>query len=400
MPTSAPGYLDAAAGLPLHPAARSALLAALDEGWADPAKLYGAGRRARLLLDGAREAVADVLGARPDEVSFAAVGDPRRVARGAGRRRRALAHRQPPRPLRRRALLRPARRRRSRAGPRPRSPVDRLGRVDVEQYAAALRDDTALACLISASHEVGTVQPVEAVAQRCAQAGVPLLVDASQTVGRAPVPTGWSLLVASAWKWGGPPGVGVLAVRTGTRIRSPLPADERRGERFPGAPALPSVLAAAVGLQAAVAEAAARDARLRPLVDRLRREVPAAVPDLVAVGDPVDRLPHLVAFSSPYLDGEGLLRGLDREGLAVSSGSSCSASALEPSHVLTAMGLLSSGSLRVSLHRDTTDEELDRLVRVLPAIAAEQRDGRRALALQVGADLLGGGARRRPARSA
>jgi cysteine desulfurase len=122
-----------------------------------------------------------------------------------------------------------------------------------------------------------------------------------------------------------------------------------------------------------LAASAAEDARLRPLVDRLRREVPAAVPDLTAVGDPDDRLPHLVAFSSPYLDGEGLLRGLDREGLAVSSGSSCSASALEPSHVLAAMGLLSSGSLRVSLHRGTTAADVDRLLEVLPRVAAEQR---------------------------
>jgi cysteine desulfurase len=99
------------------------------------------------------------------------------------------------------------------------------------------------------------------------------------------------------------------------------------------------------------------------------------VPDLEAVGDPVDRLPHVAAFSSPYLDGEGLLRGLDREGLAVSSGSSCSASVLEPSHVLTAMGLLSSGSLRVSLHRGTAEADVDRLLAVLPAVAAEQRSG-------------------------
>jgi cysteine desulfurase len=371
-PAPPPAYLDAAAGLPLHPAARAALLAALDEGWADPGKLYGAGRRARMLLDGAREAVAAVLGARPDEVSFTPSGTLAAhlgvlgAAAGRARTGRHLVHSA----VEHSCVLHAVD---FTGAPATSVPVDHLGRVDAERYAAALRPDTALACLISASHEVGTVQPVEQVAQACAAAGVPLLVDASQTAGRAPVPAGWSLLVASAWKWGGPPGVGVLAVRTGTRYRSPLPADERQGERLPGTPALPAVLAAAVGLQAAAAEAAAEDARLRPLVDRLRREVPAAVPDLTAVGDPDDRLPHLVAFSSPYLDGEGLLRGLDREGLAVSSGSSCSASALEPSHVLAAMGLLSSGSLRVSLHRGTTAADVDRLLEVLPRVAAEQR---------------------------
>ncbi|CAN5223429.1 hypothetical protein BH24ACT10_BH24ACT10_18840 [soil metagenome] len=182
--------------------------------------------------------------------------------------------------------------------------------------------------MISASHEVGTFQPVEQVADCCAAAGVPLLVDAAQTVGRAPVPAGWSVLTASAHKWGGPPGVGVLAVRTGTRWRSPLPVDAHTGDRVPGALPLPSVLAAAIGLQAAVAEAPAEDVRLRALVDRLRERIPAVVPDVEVVGDPVDRLPHLVAFSSPYLDGETLLRSLDREGLSVSSGSSCSSSVL------------------------------------------------------------------------
>ena len=373
MDRSGSGYLDAAAGLPLHPLAREALLAALDDGWADPDRLYGAARRARRLLDGAREAVAEVVGARADEVSFAPSGTLAAslgvlgAARGRSRTGRHVVHSAVEHSCVLHAVA-------FRAGPATSVPVDRLGRVDPEAYAAALRPDTALACLISASHEVGTVQPVEQVAQVCAAAGVPLLVDAAQTVGRAPVPGGWSVLTASARKWGGPPGVGVLAVRTGTRWRSALPADEREGGRVPGAPALPSVLAAAVGLQAAAAEAAAEDVRLRALVDRLRTRIAATVPDVEVVGDPVDRLPHLLAFSSPYLDGETLLRALDREGFAVSSGSSCSASALEPSHVLAAMGLLSHGNVRVSLHRGTTAADVDRFLSVLPRVVAEQRD--------------------------
>ena len=373
MERSPSGYLDAAAGLPLHPAAREALLAALDDGWADPSKLYAAARRARLLLDGAREAVAEVIGARADELSFAPSGTLAAsvgvlgAAGGRERTGRHVVHSAVEHSCVLHAVA-------FTGAPATSVPVDRLGRVDVDAYRAALRADTSLACLISASHEVGTVQPVEHVAAVCAEAGVPLLVDAAQTVGRAPLPTGWSVLTASARKWGGPPGVGVLAVRTGTRWRSALPPDEREGGRVPGAPALPSVLAAAVALQAAVAEAPAEDARLRPLVDRLRAQVPAAVPDLDVVGDPVDRLPHLVAFSSPYLNGETLLRGLDREGFAVSSGSSCSASALEPSHVLAAMGLLSHGSVRVSLHRGTSEADVDRFLAVLPRVAAEQRE--------------------------
>lgn len=373
--TGTGGYLDAAAGLPLHPAARQALLAALDDGWADPGRLYGAARRAQLLLESAREAVAAVVGARPDEVSFAPSGTLAAhlgvLGAAAGRTGtgRDVVHSTVEHSCVLHAVA-------ATGGPATPVEVDRLGRVDVDDFAAALRPDTALACLISASHEVGTVQPVEEVAARCAEAGVPLLVDAAQTVGHAPVPGGWSVLTASAHKWGGPPGVGLLVVRTGTRWRSPLPPDERDG-RIPGAPALHDVLAAAVGLQAAAAEAGAEDVRLRALVDRLRATIPATVPDVEVVGDPDDRLPHLMTFSSPYVDGETLLRALDREGFSVSSGSSCGASALEPSHVLAAMGLLSHGNVRVSLHRGTTEADVDRFLAVLPRVVAEQREGPR-----------------------
>ena len=361
MHDAAPVHLDAASGLPLHPAAREALLAALDDGWAEPDKLYGAGRRARLLLEGAREAVAAQLGARPDEVRFTSSGTAAAhvavlgVLRARARVGRHVLHSA----VEHSCVLHAV----AFAGAEATAvPVDRRGRVDVEAYE--VRPDTALACLISASHEVGTVQPVEAVAERCR--GVPLLVDAAQTVGRMPVPRGWAVLTASARKWGGPPGVGVLAVRTGTRFAQPVP-----GEQRDTAP-LPQVLSAAVGLQAAAAEATAEDARLRPLVDRMRRRIAATVPDAEVVGDPDDRLPHLVSFSSPYADGETLLRALDREGFAVSSGSSCSASVLEPSHVLAAMGVLSHGHVRVSLHRGTTEADVERFLDVLPRVVAEQ----------------------------
>ena len=137
--------------------------------------------------------------------------------------------------------------------------VDRTGRVDPAAYAEALRADTALACLQSANHEVGTIQPVDEVAALCREAGVPLHIDAAQTVGRVAVPARWDLLTASARKWGGPAGVGILAVRTGTRWRSPLPEDEHESGRMPGPVSLPLVIAAA----AAAAGAQQRDGRGR-----------------------------------------------------------------------------------------------------------------------------------------
>jgi cysteine desulfurase len=246
--------------------------------------------------------------------------------------------------------------------------------VDTAAFAAAVAaPGTALASLMSANHEVGTTQPVAAAAAACAQAGVPLHVDAAQSVGRVAVPGGWSLLSASAHKWGGPPGVGVLVVRAGTRWVSPLPADERERGRVPGFENVPAIVAAAASLRARLSEMDAEAARLRPLVDRIRAEVPRIVPDVEVVGDPVHRLPNVVTFSCLYVDGEALLHALDRRGFAVSSGSSCTSSTLTPSHVLEAMGALSHGNVRVSLHRDSTAGDVDRFLAVLPEVVTELR---------------------------
>ena len=375
------GYLDAAAGAPPHPAAAEALTAALAAGWADPAKLYGAGRRSRLLLDGAREAIAEVVGARPDEITFCASGTQAthlailgglagRSRAGRSRAGRRFVHSA----VEHSSVLHAAERHVGAGGEATSVPVDRDGRVDVAAFAAAA-DGAALASLMTANHEVGTLQPVAEVAAACRDRGVPLHTDVAQSAGRLPVPSGWSLLSASAHKWGGPPGVGVLAVRTGTRWRSPMPADERERGRAPGFENVPAAVAAAAALQAVTAEAAAENARLSALVDRIRAEVAARVPDVEVVGPATGRLPHLVTFSCLYVDGEALLHELDRHGFAVSSGSSCTSSTLTPSHVLEAMGVLSHGNLRVSLHRDTTAADVDRFLAVLPGIVADLRKG-------------------------
>lgn len=369
-------YLDAASALPLHPAARAALLAAYDEGWADPARLYGAGRRARLMLDEARTCVADVLGTRPDELSFTSSGTRAvhlAVLGGAAGRRRSgddIVHSA----VEHSSVLHAAELHTGRGGTTTSVPVDRQGRVDVDAYAAALGPQSALACLQSANHEVGTVQPVTEVAGLCHDSGVPLFVDAAASAGYAPVPDGWSLLSASAHKWGGPPGVGVLAVRKGTRWRSPEPADEREGGRSPGFVNLPAIVAAAAALEARRGEMAAEAERLSALVERIRAAVPTLIRDIEVVGAPEARLPHIVTFSCLYVDGEALLTELDRAGFAVSSGSSCTSSTLTPSHVLEAMGVLSHGNVRLSLWWGTTESDVERFLQVAPGVVAEVRE--------------------------
>jgi cysteine desulfurase len=240
----------------------------------------------------------------------------------------------------------------------------------VDAFLAAAGDDTAAAALQAANHEVGTRQPVAHVAARLG--AVPLVLDATQTVGHDVLPSGWSVLAADARTWGGPT-LGVVAVRSGVRWRSPYPEDDREGGRIPGLPDVPAAVAAAASLRAVLAERDAMAARHRTLVERIRTEVPACIADVEVLGDPTDRLPHIVTFSCLYVDGEVLLSALDRHGFAVSSGSSCTSSTLEPSHVLVAMGALTSGNVRVSLHRGTTEAEVADFLAVLPEVVADVR---------------------------
>ncbi len=369
-------YFDAASGAPLHPVARQALLASLDEGWADPARLYKEGRRARLLLDAAREAAAEAVRCRPDELVFTPSGTAavHTGIAGALAGRRRTGHHLIVSAVEHSSVLHAAEVHRDGGGTVTEVPVDRTGAVRPSEFAGALRPDTALACLQSANHEVGTLQPVAEAAETCRAAGVPLLVDAAQSLGWGPVEGDWSLLTASAHKWGGPSGVGLLAVRKGVRFAPQGPRDERESGRVPGFENLPAIVAAAASLRAVRAEAAQEAARLRELTDRIRARVPELVPDVEVVGDPEWRLPGVVTFSCLYVDGETVLHELDRAGFSVSSGSSCTSSTLTPSHVLRAMGVLSEGNVRVSLPPGTEEEDVESFLGVLPGVVAGVRE--------------------------
>jgi cysteine desulfurase len=374
-PAPPAGYLDAATAEPLHPAARAVLAAAYEQGWADPGRRYASGRRARALLDGAREQVAAVLGCRSDGVAFLPSGS---VALHAAVRGVLAVPRAQPRlvasAVEHSAVLHAAAEAEARGLAVARVPVDAGGRIHLAAWGEAVGGGAGLACLQSANHEVGTRQPLGGAYAACREAGVPLLVDAAQTLGREPVPDCWDLLAASAHKWGGPSGVGILAVRPGLRCDPILPPDGREAGRWPGAVALPAILAAATALEAAAREAAVESPRLRALTDRIRAAF-AAVPDAVVLGDGEDRLPHIAAASLLYADGESLVDALDREGFAVSSGSSCSSDLLQPSHVLVAMGVLTHGNLRVSLPRGVADGDVERFCAVLPGVVAAARAG-------------------------
>ncbi|CAB4692619.1 unannotated protein [freshwater metagenome] len=361
---------DAASSEPLHPAARDVLLAALDRGYADPRRLHGRARDARLLLDNAREVVAEALHVRRDEVSFTSSGTDA-VHRGllglasarAPRGRSRVVHSA----VEHSAVLHAA----SWWGSGTVVGVDSLGRVyDGDLVEQSIGGDVAVTALQSANHEVGTVQDVGAFEL---PDGVPLFMDACASMGRLPLPEhGWSAAAGSAHKWGGPAGVGVLLVRQAARWEQPFPHDDRADARSTGFENVPAALAAAAALQAVVAEREDTNARHVALVDRVRRAA-SDLPDTEVVGDPVRRLPHLVTFSCLYVNGEALVTELDRRGFGVASGSACTASTLEPSHVLAAMGALTHGNVRVSLGRDATQAQVEEFCRVLPEVVAGLR---------------------------
>jgi len=366
--TDAGAYLDAASSEPLHPAARETLLAALDRGYADPRRLHKPARDARILLDNARAVVAEALGVRPDEVAFTASGTEavHRGLLGLARARRAhgdvVVHSEVEHSAVRHAAT---------WGGTPRlvgvTPSGQVRAGDLTRAASG--GGVAVCALQSANHEVGTVQPVDRLDL---PDGVPLFVDARAAMGRLPLPTGWSTLAGSAHQWGGPAGVGVLLVRRGVRWENPFPEDDRTDHRTSGFENVPAALAAAAALQAVVADRDATNARQHAQVGRIRAAA-AALPDTDVVGDPVDRLPHLVTFSCLYVNGEALVTELDRRGFGVASGSACTASSLEPSHVLAAMGALTHGNLRVSVSRETTDDQVDAFCAALPDVVAGLR---------------------------
>jgi cysteine desulfurase len=353
-PHNRPGrrMLDAASG-PLHPVARDTLLAAVEAGWADPARLHAEGRRARGLLDRAREVIAAGIGVRPSEVSLLPSG-PTALTRAVD----GVMYAATPRGSRtvasaveHSAVLVPGRARAARADDPDllaEVAVDSAGRLDPDAWDDALAaPGTVVAALQSANGEVGTRQPLEAAHERTVARGIPLVVDAMASLGRDPVPRHWDVLVGEARSWGGPP-LGVLVVREGVRWHwSEARADVEHG-RSDVTPWVPLALSAAEAWQQSQATRAADAAVERALVDDVRTAA-AAVPDTQVVGHPVDRLPHVVTFSSLYVDGEAVVGAFDSAGFAVASGSACTSSTLEPSHVLAAMGVLTHGNVRVIL---------------------------------------------------
>lgn len=375
-------YLDHASTSPLRPEAAAALAAWAAGGpFGDPSRPHTEGTAARAALEAARDRLAAFLGARPSELVLTSGGT--EAANWVTRAVRAAGD--PDAPVALAAVEHACVRRPAEAsGPVVTLPVDRTGRIDLEAVEAVLapppgRPRPALVHCQHANHEVGTRQPVGEVARACAAAGVPLHVDACASAGHldldelADVP----LLSVTAHKLGGPPGIGALVVRRPLRLTPLLRGAEQERARRAGFENLPGALAfAAVADRLADPATRATEAAR----DRARRDALAAsgtaLPGIDVLGDPAGGLPHLVCLSLAGVAAEGVVLGLDGAGIAVHSGSACSAEAFEPSPVLEAMGVDPAGSLRLSVGWSTTDGDVAAFARAFPDVLA----GLRALA--------------------
>jgi len=379
-----PIYLDHAATTPVRPEARAAMLPYLgDEAFGNPSSGHRWGRAARAGLEQARRQVAAALGAEPGEVYFTSGGteaDDLAVlgsalaARGRGSPMRAAVA-----ATEHKAVLAAAHAVARFGGHEDVLPVGRDGLLDLGALDDALLRRPSVVSVMWVNNETGVVQPIDAIGRRCAAAGVRFHTDAVQAFGNRAIEfraLPCDFLTVSAHKVGGPKGVGALLVRDRSAVEPLIRGGGQQGGLRPGT----ENIAGIVGFGAA-AELAARDhavhaERLRALRARLRDGLRSAVPDLVVTADAPDAAPHVLNVCVAGADSEALLMHLDLAGVAASSGSACTTGAVEPSHVLLAMGVpheLAVGGIRFSLGRTTTEGDIDLALERVPGVAAKVR---------------------------
>jgi cysteine desulfurase len=370
-------YLDHNATTPLHPEVARALGAALEEAAVNPgnpSSVHQGGRAVRLRLDRARERAAALLGCAPREVCFTGSGSEADALalRGAYRARADRSRQKVVTSL----IEHPAVLQSVKALEAEGAQVVRVapgpdGRVDPGAFIAEL-DGAAVASLMWANNETGVLQPVAEVARACRARGVRFHSDAVQAVGKVPVTlrdADCDLLSLSAHKFGGPAGVGLLVVRRGVNLEALVPGHQEDGRRG-GTHNLPYIEALVRALELAVSEDAllAMDEQVRAQRDRLERALCTRLEGVVVNGAGAPRAPNTSNLRFAGADGEALLIGLDLAGICVSAGAACASGSLTPSHVLSAMGLSAQQaheSLRLSLGRTTTADEIDRVIDAL-----------------------------------
>ncbi len=373
-------YMDHAATTPADPAVVERVLPFFSEHFGNPSSVYGLGREALAALDEAHETVAAILNCRPTEIVFTGGGSEadnlaiKGIAAAARRRGNhivttAIEHH---------AVLHTCQQLEREGFTVTYLPVDGDGRVSVDALAAALTDQTALVTVMYANNEVGTIQPIAAIGALCRERRIPFHTDAVQAGGLLALDVkalNVDMLSLSAHKLYGPKGAGVLYVRQGTRIQPQILGGSQERNRRAGTENVAGIVGVAEALRRAQAERASEGARLAALRDRLIAGV-LAIAGARLTGHPTERLPNSASFALPGVEGESLLLNLDLIGVAASSGSACTTGSVEPSHVLTAMGLTPAearGHLRLTLGHSSDESDVEYVVRQLPAIVERLR---------------------------
>lgn len=373
-------YLDYNATTPVDPAVLSAMLPYFNENFGNAGSVHSAGQRARAAVDAARESVAALIGATPNEIVFTGGGTEADNLAIFG----AVAASPKPRKhvittaIDHHAVLHSCEEL-ARQGvevtfvPVGRGPESQ-GIVDPEEIRRALRPETVLITVMHANNELGTIQPIAEIARIAAEVEVCFHCDAVQSAGKVPLNVktlGVDLLSISAHKFCGPKGVGALYVRSGTQIVPRFWGGHAERDRRPGTENVPGIVGIGKAAELARLKLPEDSARIRALRDRLEAALIESIPAVRVNGDPTRRVPNTSNLTFAGAGGEALLIALDLQGIACSTGAACSSGSTEPSHVLTASGLShddARSSLRFSLGRPTTAEEIDYAIAVIPSV--------------------------------
>jgi cysteine desulfurase len=359
-------YLDHNAGAPLRPAAKAAITSLLNEVEGNPASVHRAGQHARRALERARAQVARLIGAEPRQIVFTSGGTESNnfaifgTALAAAHRRKIISS-----AIEHSSVLAPLAELEQRGFEVVRLAPDAEGRISPDAVVAQIDSNTALVTLALANAEVGSIQQAGKIADAASLAGVTFHVDAAQAVGRISVDVAalrCDLMTLSAHKLGAPAGSGALYIRDSARIAPRMAGGPQENGLRPGTPNLLGAVAFGAAADAARLALADESARVAKLAESLLERLRTTIPSLRLNGPVTDRLPNTLNLTFPDVLGETMLIALDLEGVQVSMGSACAAGAVEPSHVLRAMGLSDAAarsSLRVSLGWNTTAADVD-----------------------------------------
>ncbi len=370
-------YFDYNATTPLDPAVRETMLPFLGAIYGNPSSIHHVGRRARALLDEARDRVANVFRCQPSEMVFTSGGTESNnlAIFGTARRLQAKGRHLITSAVEHHAVLHSFDYLSKREGfSFTVLPVDAEGRTCVASLAQSLRPDTILVSVMAANNEIGTLQPVAELGALCRERGVIFHTDAAQWFGKEPFTDihqfNADLVSVCAHKFHGPKGAGALFIRSPLKPDPILFGGSHENERRAGTENLAAIIGLTEAVERFILEPVFARTRLQPLTERLLKSVEDC-PGARVVGPRLDRLANTLAFVVEGADSIGLLAGLDLEGICASSGSACSAGSLEPSHVVMALGLkpkLAHSLVRLSLGRETTEEEVALVGQVLPAV--------------------------------